>query len=105
MAQAFIDTGMEPESVQRFSHILLNSFGCGNECVAAQLHQVPFGAGDRLLLCTDGLTDMVSDDEIADVLRQHAAPQVACDALIERALAHGGRDNVTVVLASADKSA
>ncbi len=101
MAQAFIDTGMEPDSVKRFSHILLNSFGGDNERVAAQIHQVSFGPEDKLLLCSDGLTDMVPENEIADVLQRHAAPQAACDALVSCALDHGGKDNVTVVRASA----
>lgn len=101
MAQAFIDTGMEPESVKKFGHVLLNSFGGDSEQVSSQIYQVPFEAGDQLLLCSDGLSDMVSDEEIAAELRRHQEPQAACDALITLALANGGRDNVTVVLASA----
>jgi protein phosphatase len=54
--------------------------------------------GDRLLLCTDGLSDMVSDPQIADVLQHQPEPQAACTLLIERALDAGGKDNVTVVL-------
>lgn len=101
MAQAFIDSGMEPESVTRFGHILLNSFGGGNDDVSAQIHQLRFEPGDQLLLCTDGLSDMVSDDEIARQLSRSAAPQSACDNLTNLALEHGGKDNVTVVLAVA----
>jgi protein phosphatase len=56
--------------------------------------------GDRLLLCTDGLTDQVSDVEIAALLDSHPRPDDACRALVDRALDGGGRDNITVVLAS-----
>ncbi len=101
MAQSFIDAGMDPDSVKKFGHILLNSFGGGEQTAVAKIHLLEFRTGDQLLLCSDGLTDMVSDEEIAAELRRHAAPQAACDALVSRALAHGGKDNVTVVLASA----
>jgi protein phosphatase len=56
--------------------------------------------GDRLLLCTDGLTDLVSEVEIAALLDAHPRPDDACHALVDRALDCGGRDNITVVLAS-----
>ena len=55
--------------------------------------------GDRVLLCTDGLNDMVEDEEIAAILDRHPAPADACDALIALALERGGKDNVTVVVA------
>lgn len=55
--------------------------------------------GDRLLLCTDGLTDMLADEEIANVLRDHSDPAAACAELIGRAKQAGGRDNITVVIA------
>jgi len=52
--------------------------------------------GDVYLLCTDGLTDMVGVGEIEEILR--TAPQTeAADRLLQRALEHGGRDNVTLV--------
>lgn len=54
--------------------------------------------GDRLLLCTDGLTNMVDDAEIARLLARAADAQQACDALTEAALDAGGVDNVTTVV-------
>ena len=53
--------------------------------------------GSRLLLCTDGLTNMVEDAELAGLLAAGGA-QEACDALVDAALANGGIDNVTVVV-------
>jgi len=58
-------------------------------------------AGDALLLCSDGLTKHVSDDAIRDVLASPATPETACRTLVDAALAGGGSDNVTVVVARA----
>ena len=54
--------------------------------------------GDRLLLCSDGLSGMVQDSGIANIMRSNADPQDCCDALIREALAAGGLDNVTCVV-------
>lgn len=59
---------------------------------------VPVVRGDRFLVCSDGLVDEVPEPEIRDVLVGVADPQQATDQLIEMALRHGGRDNVTVVV-------
>lgn len=59
--------------------------------------------GDRLLLATDGLTSMVPDDEIAEVLATAPTPDSAVDELIERALDAGGQDNVTVVVVDIER--
>jgi serine/threonine protein phosphatase PrpC len=56
---------------------------------------LPVRPGDRLLLCSDGLTDLVTDDVIARELWQHDPPE-ACRALVQRALDAGGHDNITV---------
>jgi serine/threonine protein phosphatase PrpC len=55
-------------------------------------------SGDQLLLCSDGLTDAVAEDRIAEILRSHDDGQAACQGLVEAALEAGGPDNVTVVL-------
>lgn len=99
LAQSFIDAGMDADDVKQYSHILLNSFGGKSQEVSAQIHHVGLLPGDQLLLCSDGLTDMVSDEQIAAELGQRRKPQESCDALIQRALAAGGKDNVTLVLA------
>jgi protein phosphatase len=53
---------------------------------------------DWILLCSDGLTDAVSDQMLCDVLSLHQEPQAAVDALVKTALNQGGRDNISVVL-------
>lgn len=54
--------------------------------------------GDRVILCTDGLTSMVEEARIGEVLRTTADPQEAADRLVQEAIAAGGLDNVTVVV-------
>ena len=54
--------------------------------------------GDRLLLCTDGLTDAISDKAIAKILKEQADPQAACEALVRAANTAGGYDNVTTII-------
>jgi serine/threonine protein phosphatase PrpC len=101
MAQSLIEAGLEPAKVVKFRNILLNSFGGGGDELAyASIHNLNLIADDRLLLCSDGLTDMLSDVEITAELRQRTTPQSACDGLVERALANGGKDNVTVLIAA-----
>ncbi|HEY5554900.1 MAG TPA: protein phosphatase 2C domain-containing protein [Cellulomonas sp.] len=62
---------------------------------------LPFGAGDRVLVCSDGLTDEVDDARIAEILRTRPDPQDAADHLVAAALVAGGRDNVTVIVVDA----
>lgn len=71
----------------------------GQQAVDPDLSMVDVDTGDRLLICSDGLTDVATDDVIAEVLRTAGTLDEAADALIQAALAGGGPDNVTVVLA------
>jgi len=54
--------------------------------------------GDKFILCTDGLTNMLSDDKIKDVVLLHDDPQDACNKLVEIANLSGGIDNITVIV-------
>lgn len=60
--------------------------------------------GDRLLLCSDGLTEELSDQLIASHLKQIRAYEKAAAALVNAAKDHGGRDNITVVIVGIDNS-
>jgi PPM family protein phosphatase len=66
--------------------------------VDVDTYRVVGRAGDVFLLCSDGLTTMVSDDDVGSVLRQAPALQDAADALVRAANQSGGKDNITVVL-------
>ena len=56
------------------------------------------GIGDHLLLCSDGLSGMVEDEQICKLVLDASDPQTACEALIEAANAAGGQDNASVVI-------
>jgi serine/threonine protein phosphatase PrpC len=61
-------------------------------------------AGDRLLLCSDGLSDLVDDEVIAATLRDVADREACADRLVGLALEAGGRDNVSVVVADVSQA-
>jgi protein phosphatase len=101
VAQKLVDEGLlRPEQAKssRLRHMLTNVIG-GMKGVSAEILKLRVDDGDRLLLCTDGLHDAVSDEQIAEVLQANLRPTDACQALINAALDGGGRDNITVVLA------
>ena len=62
------------------------------------LYEINVEAGDRLLLCSDGLTTMLHDDEIETILARSHDPQRAAAQLVNEAIAAGGFDNVTVIV-------
>ena len=66
------------------------------------LYEINVEDGDRLLLCSDGLYSMLEDDEIAAVMRRIDDPQRCASVLVNGAIAAGGHDNVTVVIADAE---
>jgi protein phosphatase len=103
IVQALVNAGLirpEEARLNPFGHVLTNALGGSSPGVRGEIRRLPLANGDRVLLCTDGLTDLVSDDRIADMLALHAEPEEACRALVDAALARGGRDNISVVLAA-----
>lgn len=62
------------------------------------LYELNVTAGDRLLLCSDGLSSMVSDDEICKTLQRTRDPQRCASTLVNQAIAAGGHDNITVIV-------
>jgi PPM family protein phosphatase len=75
----------------------------GRRAAVADLHSVTWQRGDSLLLCSDGLTNMVDDHHIAELILQGGMDlQAACEALVARANANGGKDNISVILAQKD---
>jgi PPM family protein phosphatase len=78
-------------------HVLTRALGVdpdvGVDLLTVDLHQ-----GDRFLLCSDGLSREVTDDQAASVLRRLADPEEAAKELVSQAKDHGGNDNVTVVV-------
>lgn len=86
----------EEAAIHPERHVLLQAIGV-DETVHVQCELFSVTSNDRLLLCSDGLSDMVTDDEICEILRENDAESCAAN-LLERALNNGGRDNVSFIL-------
>jgi protein phosphatase len=92
---------LSPEEAarSRWSHVVTNAVGGGSHEVTVEVHKVGLLSGDVLLLCSDGLTGMVSEPDIARVLCDESDPEAACRRLVGQANQAGGKDNITVVVA------
>lgn len=102
MAQALVNAGViaahEVKS-HRQRHILTGALGAKSGVPRVQLGRHDVRDGDRVLLASDGLTEMISDERIAELLARDSDPSAAAAALIQAALDAGGSDNVTVLVA------
>lgn len=97
--QELVDRGMitqEEARVHPEKNMITRAVGIGPD-VNVDFLTVPFRLGDRLLLCSDGLSNVCADEEIADVLKAQRAEQ-AVETLIKLANMGGGNDNITVVI-------
>ena len=103
--QVLVDAGiLKPEEAEAspMKNVILQSMGQKPE-VQVALGRLELRRGDRLLLCSDGLTGHVKDEEIAEVLRDRdASVDELARSLVELALERGGEDNVTVLVADVD---
>jgi len=103
VVQELIDSG-ELDAAQahedRRRNIITRAIGAGSTG-EVDYSMVPAEAGDRVLVCSDGLSSEVPDAVIAEILRNTADPQQAADQLVERALGNGGRDNITAIVLDA----
>lgn len=103
-AQQMVDMGiLTPEKARLSSarHELTQHLGIFEEEMVIEPWIAPPVAlisGDRFLLCSDGLTDMVQDTEITQILSGPGSPKEQADRLLEQALCAGGRDNITILL-------
>lgn len=80
-------------------NVILQALG-SEEGVKCDIFTYKLARGERLLLCSDGLTNMLSDEEILEAARSNKTPENLCKKLIELALEAGANDNVTVVTLS-----
>jgi protein phosphatase len=99
MAQALVDAGLLPAGAAESSalkHILWSAVGGSQATPEVLTGDIQWD--DVMLLCTDGLTKHVTDEEISQQLLTVPSAQAICQNLIDLALARGGTDNVTVVV-------
>ncbi len=105
LAQQLVDNKVMSESeaeTSDFSNILVNALGGDTDELRVELHHAPLFPGDVVMLCSDGLTKHVARARITEVLggvAQGTDVEQATRALVDAALAAGGTDNVTVVVA------
>ncbi|NSW90821.1 MAG: Stp1/IreP family PP2C-type Ser/Thr phosphatase [Firmicutes bacterium] len=78
-------------------HVITRALGCF-EKVQVDIYSYDIYNNDIFILCTDGLTNMLSDDKIKSIVEKNDDPQVACAELVEAANISGGNDNITVVI-------
>jgi serine/threonine protein phosphatase PrpC len=92
---------IKPEQVSRhqFRHIVTNILGGGEAGVRVDVQKTDLETGDEVLLCSDGLTDMLAEDRIAAILAAEGEPRLACERLVAEANEQGGRDNITAIVA------
>jgi len=80
-------------------HVVTNVLGGREPGVRVEVHKLDLEPGDRMLLCSDGLAEMVPDARIAAILQEEQEPRRACERLLAEANDRGGNDNITVVVA------
>jgi protein phosphatase len=101
-AQELADLGAIPAgdiATHRLRHVLTQAIGIREVGGEPEVGRFRLADGDRLLLCTDGLNEMVDDAAIAAELGRNRSAAEICQALIDLALVQGGHDNVTIVVA------
>lgn len=104
LVQALVEQGqLTPEQarVSPDKNMITRALGVEDE-VAVDYSEVYLGPADRLLLCTDGLTNLVNDQELREIVLSHD-PQTAVKRLVEKANDYGGIDNITAVLIAAEQ--
>jgi protein phosphatase len=101
-AQRLADAGLikqEDLATHRWRNRLTKMLGDRATDALPDVQRLVLEDGDRLLLCTDGLTDMVDDSSLAAILGSNLPADAACRRLVDEALRAGGKDNVTVITA------
>jgi protein phosphatase len=92
---------IKPEEVchHQWRHVVTNVLGGKEVGVNSDVYQANLEEDDVILLCSDGVTEMLDDERIAAILAAEMEPEGACKRLIAEANDHGGKDNVTAIVA------
>ena len=82
-------------------NIITRALGIGDD-VVPDFFEVELSADDKILLCSDGLSNMIEDDEIRDIVSESDDLKTVGEKLVERANYYGGKDNISAVVAAID---
>ncbi len=102
VVQELLDKGLitkEEAKTHPDRHVITMAIGTKDQ-VHPDTYSIYFDKGDILLLCSDGVTDMVSDEELEEILTNNTRLSTIGGEIVKRANANGGKDNITVVLAA-----
>ena len=90
---------LTPEEIENFPHknVIVRALGM-KDTVQVDVNRLDPKVGDYYLLCSDGLSGMISDEEIRDITLQSGDLETACESLVNAANAAGGTDNITVTI-------
>lgn len=105
MTQALVDHGtISPAeaATHRYRNVLYRYLGTKEGSAGTACREIAPRAGDRFILCTDGVTDGIGDEELARILGSEEDPQAAAEALIAAAQQGGSKDNITCVAVYVD---
>lgn len=91
--------GEEAARTHGLRHLVTNVIGGGHPGVSVEVHKIDLGANDVVMLCSDGLTEVVNDDAIRQVLSTEPDPTTCAERLVYLANQGGGPDNITAVVA------
>ncbi len=83
-------------------HVVTNFVGGGHLGVSPDLAQIQMNVGDRVLLATDGLTDLVNEEALKEILAAELSPETSAGRLVDAALSAGGTDNITALVVTFD---
>jgi len=83
-------------------NIITRAIGCAEE-IQIDIYECEIMDNDIFIICTDGLTNMLSDDEIKNIIQSNSDLEEACNQLVKTANDNGGEDNITVILSKNSK--
>lgn len=101
LTQALLDAGtITPEEAEnhKYRNMLYRFLGCKEGGTGTNPERFDLVAGDRYMLCSDGVCDGLNDDGILKQLKEHAHPQEAAEKIVRAALDGGSKDNVTCIV-------
>ncbi len=105
LTQALVDAGTiseEDASTHRYRNVLYRYLGTKDGAAGTEAVEIAPEPGDRFVICSDGVTDGIEDDTLAEIVGQHDDPQQAAEAVVESAEKGGSRDNITCIVVHID---